>query len=747
MTVVRVEREIAGRTLCLETGKVARQAHGAVMVTYGDTVVLATVLTARPKEAIDFFPLYVDYRESQYSAGKIPGGFFKREGRPSTKEILTMRLIDRPIRPLFPYDFRDEVQIQCMVLSSDNQNDPDLLALIGASAALMISPVPFDGPVGAAKVGYINGRFVVNPTHNDLANSQMDLLTAGPREAVNMIEMDGKEMEESIVAEGIELAHQTSCQVIELIEELASKVPVSKTYEPAPLPEELKTLVEQKCAARLRELKLIPGKTERNNAIDALRQTLIDECIPPGADPATLPYTEAQIKEAFYKLEGKIQRELILSGRRPDGRGYENLRPLHFEVGVLPRTHGSAIFARGETQALVTATLGTPRDQPIIDGLLDEYKKPFFLHYNFPPFCVGELRPIRGPGRREIGHGALAEKSLQPVMPTPEEFPYTVRVVADILESNGSTSQAATTGGTMALMDAGVPIKAPVAGISIGMVSDENNEKYVLLTDIVGEEDFHGDMDFKVAGTTNGITGIQLDMKARGIAQDRIVQTLQQAKRARLVILEEMAKVIQKPRPELSEYAPRMLTIKIDPSKIGKVIGPGGKTINKIQDETGATIDIEEDGTIFIACKGAGAEQARDMIRALTEDPQVGNIYKGKVVSIRDFGAFIEILPGTEGLCHVSELAETYVENVNDVCRIGDEMEVKVINIDDQGKVKVSRKAVLVPDHEPEVVRSRSGGGGGGRDRSRGGDRGGRGGRSHGGDQGGKHRGGDRRRD
>ncbi|MBN1555291.1 MAG: polyribonucleotide nucleotidyltransferase [Phycisphaerae bacterium] len=741
MTEVRVERDIAGRTLRLETGKLARQSHGAVMVTYGDTVVLATVLTAKPEREIDFFPLYVDYRESQYSAGKIPGGFFKREGRPSTKEILTMRLIDRPIRPLFPHDFRDEVQIQCMVLSSDNQNDPDLLALIGASAALMISPTPFDGPVGAAKVGYIDGQFVVNPTHDELENSQMDLLTAGPKEALNMIEMDGMEMDDSVVAQAIELAHKTSREIIELIEELASKVQVEKTYEPTPLPEELKTLTERRCAEKLRELKLIPGKADRNNAMNELRQTLIDELIPEGSDPETLPYTEAQIKEAFYKLEGKIQRALILSGKRPDGRSAEDLRPLQFEVGVLPRTHGSAIFARGETQALVTATLGTPRDQPIIDGLLDEYKKPFFLHYNFPPFSVGELRPIRGPGRREIGHGALAEKSLQAVLPGAEDFPYTVRVVADILESNGSTSQAATTGGTMALMDAGVPIKAPVAGISIGMVSDENNENYVLLTDIVGEEDFHGDMDFKVAGTTTGITGIQLDMKARGIPQDRIVKTLEQARRARCEILRQMGEVIRAPREELSEFAPRMLTIKIDPSKIGKVIGPGGKTINKIQDETGASIDIEEDGTIFIACRGEGAEQARDMVKAITEDPEVGNVYKGKVVSIRDFGAFIEILPGTEGLCHVSELAENYVENVNDVCQIGDEMEVKVINIDDQGKVKVSRKAVLVPGHEPEVVKSRSGGGGrdrGGRDRGgRGGDRG----------RGGKSRGGDRRRD
>jgi polyribonucleotide nucleotidyltransferase len=709
MSVVRVEREIGGRKLVLETGKVARQSHGAVMVTYGDTVVLTAVLSAPPTRDIDFFPLYVDYREAQYSAGKIPGGFFKREGRPSTKEILTMRMIDRPIRPLFPYDFKNEVQIQCMVLSTDNLNDPDLLAMIGASAALTISPAPFDGPVGCARVGYIDGQYVVNPTHEDLDNSDMDLLTAGPHEALNMIELAGAELSEDVVAGGIELAHQTSRTVIELINELAGQVDVKKTYEPTPLPEELKTATMEKCGEKIRELKTIPGKTDRYEALMELRQTLIDELIPASADVKELPYTEGQIKEAFYKLEGSIQRELILGGTRMDGRGYEELRQLSAEVGVLPRTHGSALFSRGETQALVTATLGTPRDQPIIDGLQEEYKKSFFLHYNFPPFSVGEIRPIRGPGRREIGHGVLAEKSLQAVMPSSEDFPYTIRLVADIMESNGSTSQAATCGGTLALMDAGVPIKAPVAGISIGMVSDEAG-RYVLLTDIVGEEDFHGDMDFKVAGTTNGITGIQLDMKARGIPQDRIVETLAQARKARLDILKVMTDEIEKPREELSEFAPRMLSIKINPSKIGKVIGPGGKMINKIQDETSATIDIEEDGTIYIASKGDGAKAARQMIEAITEDAELGKVYKGTVVSIRDFGAFVEIMPGQEGLCHVSELDTEYVKDPNDACKVGDELEVKVINIDDTGRIKVSRKAVLDPNWTPPVSERKSGG-------------------------------------
>ncbi len=725
MTVCRIEREIGGQTLTLESGKIAKQAHGAVVVTYGDTVVLNTVLCAPPSRDLDFFPLYVDYREAQYSAGKIPGGFFKREGRPTQKEILTMRMIDRPIRPLFPKNYRNEVQIQCMVLSTDNQNDPDLLAMIGASACLAVSPAPFAGPVGTTRVGYVNGEYVVNPTHTQLDESTMDLLVSGPKEAINMIELGGAELSEEVVAGGTELGHKINCEIIEMIEELAAQCGAETDYNPTELPAELKTLAAERCGEKVKELKVIPGKADRYEALMALRQELISELIPENADPETLPYTTGQIKEAFYLLEGKIQRELILSGTRLDGRGPEEIRELGCETGVLPRTHGSAIFARGETQALVTATLGTPRDQPIIDGLLDEYKKSFFLHYNFPPFSVGEIRPLRGPGRREIGHGALAEKSLQAVMPAQEDFPYTVRLVADIMESNGSTSQAATCGGTLALLDAGVPLKALVAGISIGMVSDEKG-KYVLLTDIVGEEDFHGDMDFKVAGTTEGITGIQLDMKARGIPQDRIVETLAQAKTARLEIIEAMTASIATPN-ELSEFAPRMLSIKINPEKIGKVIGPGGKMIHKIQDETGASIDIEEDGTIFIACKGEGAIAARDYVRALTEDVEVGKIYKGRVVSTRDFGAFVEVMPGTEALVHVSELAMEYVENVDDVCKPGDEMEIKVINVDDSGKVKGSRKAVLDPNWEPPVNDRRGGGrrSGGGGDR-RGGGGGGR---------------------
>ncbi|MCJ7544899.1 MAG: polyribonucleotide nucleotidyltransferase [Phycisphaerae bacterium] len=692
MAIIRVERQIAGRTLILETGRVAKQAHGAVMVQYGDTVVLATVLSAAPTREVDFFPLYVDYRENQYAAGKVPGGFFKREGRPSTKEILTMRMVDRPIRPLFPNDFLDEVQIQCLVLSTDQQNDPDILAVIGASAALMVSPGPFRGPIGCARIGYVDEKFVVNPTHDELDKSTLDLVVCGTSEAVNMVEMGAKEVSESVAAEGIERGYEVCRQVIEMIQELASKAAVEKAYTLAPLPEELKKRVAGKCTDRLRAAKAIPAKLERNRARETLREELLAELCPEGAEKPT--YTPRQVREAFSRLEGSIQREMILAGRRPDGRGIDEVRALGIEVGVLPRTHGSALFHRGETQALVTTTLGTPRDEQIVDGLLEEYTKKFMLHYNFPPFSVGEIRPIRGPGRREIGHGALAEKSLEVVMPTVEQFPYTVRVVADILESNGSTSMATVCGGSLALMDAGVPIKAPVAGVSIGMVSDD--DRYVLLTDILGEEDFYGDMDFKVAGTASGITGIQLDLKAKGISQDRIVQALAKARVARQFILDQMGKVLAAPRGEINRYAPRMFTLKINPEKIGKLIGPGGKTINKIQADTGATIDIEDDGVVYIACvDAAGAEAAKATVEALTAEAEVGKIYTGKVVSVRDFGAFIEIFPGQDGLCHVSELDEKYVKNVTDVVKVGDTVTAKVISIDDQGRVKLSRKAAL----------------------------------------------------
>ncbi|MFP4055118.1 MAG: polyribonucleotide nucleotidyltransferase, partial [Phycisphaerae bacterium] len=736
MSVVRVQKEIAGRTLTLETGKVAKQAHGAVWVQYGETVVLATVLTEKPHRDVGFFPLFVDFREASYSAGKIPGGFFKREGRPTTKEVITMRLIDRPIRPCFPKDFLNEVQIQCLTLSYDGENEPDILALIGASAALSLSPAPFDGPIGAARVGYIDGELVVNPTLEDIDEGDMDLIVAGPREAVNMLEFAGKEISEDVAAKAIEMGFQTCCETMDLIDELVEKSggKPEVDYEPTPVPDELKAELTEKYGDRIRQAKQIAGKVERNDALSAIKEEAMAAYFPedaPGDEEP--PFTPWQVGEALYCIEGTIQRELILGGTRPDGRARNEVRPLAIEVGVLPRTHGSAIFDRGETQALVMATLGCPRDQAIIDGIREEYKKSFYLHYNFPPFSVGQIKPIRGPSRRDIGHGFLAEKAISAVMPDAEEFPYTVRVVSELLGSNGSTSQATICGASLALMDAGIPIKRPVAGISIGMVHDEENpDRYVLLTDIMGEEDFHGDMDFKVAGSSAGITAIQLDMKARGIPQDRIVETLAQAKEAREHILQAMNAVIPAPREELNEFAPRMLTMMIDPKKIGKVIGPGGKMINAIQDETGASIDIEDDGRIFIASSDMdGAQAALKWVEGIVAEAEVGKVYEGTVVSVRDFGAFIEVLPGTEGLCHVSELSTGYVNNAEDICKVGDTLKVKCIDIDDMGRVKVSRKAVLVdegvetdplmPEGSADGGGERRGGGGGGGGRDRGG--------------------------
>ena len=698
MAVVRVEREIAGRTLSIETGKLAKQAHGAVEIRYGDTVVLATVLSAPSSREISWFPLYVDYREARSADGKIPGGFFKREGRPSTKEVLTMRMIDRPIRPRFPDDFQDEVQIQCCVLSFDRENDPDILAMIGSSASLALSHAPFQGPIAAARVGYVDGQHVVFPTAEQVEQGEMDLVVAGHSAGVNMLELAGREVAEDIVAEGIRLGTETMQEIISLINELVEKAGKREvTFESKPLPEELKTLVMDKVGGRIREAKQIADKMERKDAIGAIADEFVAEMCP--EDVEEPQYTVSQVKTALYKAEGKIQRELILSGVRPDGRAMDEIRPLHIEVGMLPRTHGSAIFGRGETMALATTTLGTTRDAQIIDGLGEEYSKTFMLHYNFPPFSVAEIKPIRGPGRRDIGHGALAEKSLQPVLPSPDDFGYTIRVVSDILESNGSSSMASVCAATLALMDAGVPISSPVAGISVGMVSEGDN--FVLLTDIMGEEDYHGDMDFKVAGSTEGITGIQLDMKAPFIRQNQIVAALDVAKAARMKVMEAMTAVIPEPRDDISPYAPRMISIMIDPDKIGKVIGSGGSTIKRLQEESGATIEIDDDnsGRIYISCvESEGAQVAKAAIEALTKDVELDTIYDGTVVSVKDFGAFVEIIPGTDGMCHISELDLKRVEKVTDVCKVGDSMRVKVIGIEEnrgKKKIRLSRKAVL----------------------------------------------------
>ena len=712
--VCRIERQIGGRTLSIETGKIAKQADGAVVVQYGDTVVLVAAVTAPPRfEDIDFFPLSVEYREKQSAAGKFPGGFIKREGRPSTKETLTARQIDRPIRPLFPEGYLQEVQIIVNVLSADRENDPDVLAMIGASAALTISKIPFLGPTGACRLGRVDGEFVVNPTHKQIADGDLNLLLGGRKEAMNMIEIGAKELSESVVADAVATAQRTVTQVCEMVEELREKVGVEKEIPLVESDEQLHSKIYSQIADKLYEFKQIPDKQQRNATVQELfEQIMVEYCpdddSPQSQDGAASRYNKAMVKRILGKIEGQVVKKLLLDGKRSGGRGYNDIRPIACEVGILPRTHGSALFTRGETQSLVSVTLGTIRDAQIIDGLLDEYAQNFTLHYNFPPFAVGEVRPVRGVGRREIGHGALAEKALEAVRPPDEEFAYTIRIVSDITESNGSSSMASVCGGSLALMDAGVPMIKPVAGISIGMISDENG-RYELLTDIAGEEDHYGQMDFKVAGTTEGITAIQLDIKAEGLAHSVMVEAMERAKTARLDILKTMSQAIERPRAELSVYAPKLVSIEIDPELIGKVIGPGGKVIKGIQEETDTTIEVEEDGTIYISCLGGdGHLKAREIIEAMTQPPQIGRIYeKSKVVSVKDFGVFVEITPGVEGLCHISELSEGYVKNVEDVCKMGDIIPVKLISIDDQGRLKLSRRAALADSDKKEKVKEK----------------------------------------
>ena len=692
----RVERQIGGRTLSVETGKIAKQADGAVLVQYGDTIVLVAAVTAPPRsEDIDFFPLSVDYREKHSAAGKFPGGFIKREGRPSTKEILTARQIDRPIRPLFPEGYIQEVQIQASVMSFDGENDPDVLAMIGASAALTISKIPFIGPIGACRLGRVDGQFVINPTHKQLEDSDINLLLGGRKEALNMIEVGAKELPEQVIAEAIETAHKTVTEVCELIEELHEKAGVEKETPLVETDEELYEKIKSQISDKLYELKQVPTKHERSRAKKELFEQLLEQYCET-ADNQPPKCEKSVVKRIFGKIEGEVVKKLLLDGKRLGGRGYNDIRQIECEVDVLPRTHGSSLFTRGETQSIVSVTLGTIRDAQIIDGLLEEYTQNFTLHYNFPPFSVGEVRPIRGPGRREIGHGALAERSLEQVRPPEDEFAYTIRIISDITESNGSSSMASVCGGSLALMDAGVPIKTAVAGISIGMISDGKG-RHELLTDIMGEEDHFGEMDFKVAGTVNGITGIQLDIKAEGLEHDVMVKALEQARQARLKILEIMSQTISQSRPELSKYAPKLISIEIDPELIGKVIGPGGKIIKGIQEQTDTTIEIEDDGTIYISCLGGDNHlKAKEIIESITQPPVVGRIYEqSKVVSVKDFGVFVEIAPGVEGLCHVSELSDSYVKNIDTVCKMGDMIPVKLIAIDDQGRIKLSRKAAL----------------------------------------------------
>jgi polyribonucleotide nucleotidyltransferase len=696
--LTHVERPLGAHKLILETGYLAKQAHGAVVVRYGDTMTLVAAVEGGTREGQDFFPLTVDYREKTYAAGKFPGGFIKREGRPTTKEILTSRLIDRPIRPLFPLSYFNEVQVMANVMSADRDNDPDVLSMIGASAALHVSHIPFQQPTGSVRVGRINGELILMPSHSQLEESDLDLILSGTKTAITMIEGFAREMPEDEMFEAIVYGHKAIADVVDLVEELREKAglgpkPGYQAPEANPLVEEFR----KRFATEFRERKLTTGKAERAARISELKERILAEYLPADKEPK---YAPEAVAAAFYALEERVVRDLILEGKRIDGRSVKQIRPIHCEVGYLPRTHGSAIFQRGETQALMAATLGTSSDEQRVEGLFDEFSKKFMLDYNFPPFSVGECRPIRGPGRREIGHGALAERSLKAVIPGVEEFPYTIRLVSEILESNGSSSMASVCGGTLALMDAGVPITNPVAGISIGLVKEP--DRFILLTDIMGDEDHFGDMDFKVAGTGRGITGIQLDLKIDGIDEPIIKATLEQAREARRDILRQMLSTLRAPRGEISKLAPRLLTTHINPEKIGLLIGPGGKTIKGIQEATGAKIDIEDDGTVYISHhESAGAEAALRKVEALTEEVKVGKVYDGRVTSVKDFGAFIEILPGRDGLCHISELDDKYVGKVEDVCKVGDHMQVKVIAIDEHDRVKLSRKVLLREQNKP----------------------------------------------
>lgn len=691
-TIHRVEKEIGGKTITLETGRIARQAHGAVVAQMGQTMVLAAAVTAPPRsDEVDYFPLSVDYREKYSAAGKFPGGFMKREGRPSTKETLTCRLIDRPLRPLFPDGYFQEVQITCNVISADQDNDPDMLAMLAASAALSISKIPFQGPLGACRLSRVDGQFVAFPTYKEREQADFNLVLGGKREAINMIEVDAKEVGEDVTAEAVKQAHAFVKQTCDLVDELAAKCSPVKETPIFALDEALCKQLEDETFGAFYDAYQIKVKAERNAAIQAIADQATEKYVT-AETPACTP---TQLKRMLENIQWKVMRKMLLEGKRPDGRGYDQIRPIACEVGILPRSHGSALFTRGETQALVSCTLGTGRDEQIVDGLVDEFGQDFMLHYTFPSFSVGEVRPFRGPGRREIGHGALAEKALQQLKPAEADFPYTIKIASDITESNGSSSMASVCGGCLAMMDAGVPIARPIAGISVGLVTE--GDHYELLTDIIGDEDHFGDMDFKVAGTAKGITAIQLDIKATGLPHQIMVEALERARKARLQILDTMAKAIAEPRPTLSEYAPKIISIKIDPEFIGKVIGPSGKNIRAIQEQTKSLIDIEEDGTVSISCVGGdGHLKARDIIEAMTTPPKVGRIYRNaKVVSVKEFGVFVELTPGVEGLCHISELSDGYVKSVDQVCKAGDTIDVKLLLIDEQGRFKLSRKAAL----------------------------------------------------
>ena len=748
----RYTATVGSRTVTFETGKLAAQAGGAVTVGINDAIIFAAATMGGVRDGIDFFPLSVEYEERLYAGGKIPGSFFRREGRPSTDAILTARLTDRPLRPLFQHGMLNEVQVMMFSLSSDADNPLDILAINAASAAIMISDIPWGGPVGAVRVGRVDGKFVINPTFAEMDASDLDLRLAGTRDAILMVEFGANEVPEDVMAAALDLGHKSLQPLIELQLKMAAEVGKPKRAPTIALPhEELQAKVFGRVSAPMNELLDKPlTKNEFDSGMETLLAAVVAEMctVPDGANPADFASAK-DVQSAFEEAEHKIVRERILSaGKRPDGRAPQEIRPIWCEIGLSPRAHGSGLFTRGETQVLSLITLGTLGEAQELDTLSPTDTKRYMHHYNFPPFSTGEVKPLRGQSRREVGHGALAERALEPVIPAEETFPYTIRVVSEVLSSNGSTSMGSVCGSTLGLMDAGVPIKAPVAGVAMGLITDETG-RYKILTDIQGTEDHLGDMDFKVAGTAQGITALQMDIKISGLSAKMMKEALDQARVARLAIMDKMLAVIEAPRPELKPHAPRIITVKIPVDKIGALIGPGGKNIRSLQEETGTKIDVQEDGTVYIAStEGAGAKVAQERVEALGESAVVGNIYTGKAVRITDFGVFVEILPGVDGLVHISQLDSERVNRIEDIVGIGDEITVMVTDIDPQGKIRLSRQAVLEgwtaeEAREKDQRRPSGGGRGGGRGGSRGGSGGFRGGDGRGRER--DQRGGDRR--
>ena len=732
-------REIGGKTLTIELGRYAEESNGAVLVRYGDSIVLTTANSAKAREGIDFFPLTVDYEERMYAAGKIPGSFFRREGRPTQEAILACRLTDRSLRPLFPKDYRSEVQVVTTVLSVDHENPPEILSIIGASAALTVSDIPFEGPIGACRLGYVDGELIVNPTYEQASEGLLDLVVSGTKDAVVMVESGANEIKEEILLEAMELGRSINSELVSLQEEIALKLgKANADYVSVPQPSaELISGIESKFKGKVSDFFDKGGaKGERSQVIDELKQE--------AKDLFGEEHGSGLVVEAFGKLLKKVLRDNILdNGRRPDGRSPDEIRPISVEVGVLPRAHGTGMFKRGQTQVLSIATLGSLTMTQNLDTLSPIDKKRYMHHYNFPPYSVGEVGRMGGAGRREIGHGALAERALVPLIPDEEEFPYAIRIVSEVMSSNGSTSMASVCGSTLALMDAGVPIKKPVAGIAMGLIVAEEGNGYSVLTDIQGIEDFQGDMDFKVAGTDEGVTALQMDVKVKGISFEIMTEALEQARKGRLFILDKMLEVMPEPREELSSYAPRMQKMSIPVDKIGAVIGPGGRTIRAIIQETNATIDIENDGTVTIGSSNEeSAKAAINALNSLTKDPEVGELYTGKVTRVMDFGAFVEIMPGKEGLVHISQLSDKHVDRVEDEVSVGDEITVMLVEVDRMGRINLSRRAVYAEEGSDDGNRQSNEGSFNRRGNDEGGDR--RGGYSprSGGRQGGRGPGG-----